>query len=246
MVCAPLKTKDKVIGVLQTINKKNGLFDKEDCPVLLALANEVAIAVENGNRYRELRDAFVGTAHAIAETIEKRAPYTGGHTNRVKQYSFVIGKMLGLSGKENEELTLAAILHDIGKIGVRDSILMKNGRLDKEEAAAMERHAEFGSEILEHVRQLKRVVPGVRGHHERYDGTGYPDCLRGEDIPIIARIIAVADTFDAMTTDRRYRKGLSVSTAVGELRKYSGTQFDGVVVETFVRYLTETGEYHET
>jgi len=245
MVCVPLKTKDKVIGVLQTINKRRGLFDDEDCRVLSALANQVAIAVENANLYQELKDAFHGTAQALAETIEKRDPYTGGHTQRVMKYSLAIGKTMGLAEKELEELKLAAILHDIGKIGIRDSILLKNGRLDKDEMEAMNRHAEFGSEILEHVKQLKGVIPGVRGHHEKYDGTGYPDCLHGTDIPIIARIIAVADTFDAMTTDRPYRKGLSVNTAVGELRKCSGTQFDGAVVETFVRYLPEAGEYRE-
>ncbi len=244
MVCVPLKTKGKVIGVLETINKR-GLFDDEDCRILSALANQVAIAVENANLYRELRDAFHDTAQALAETIEKRDPYTGGHTQRVMKYSLAIGKMMGLTEKEIEELKLAAILHDIGKIGIRDSILLKKGRLDKDELDAMSRHAEFGSEILLHVKQLKGVIPGVRGHHERYDGAGYPDCLRGEDIPIIARIIAVADTFDAMTTDRPYRKGLSVSAAVSELRTCSGTQFDGAVVEAFVRHLPEAGEYCE-
>lgn len=245
MVCVPLKTKDKVIGVLQTINKKYGLFDDEDCRVLSALANQVAIAVENANLYQELKDAFYGTAQALAETIEKRDPYTGGHTQRVMQYSLAIGKIMELTEKEIEELKLAAILHDIGKIGIRDSILLKNGRLDEDELAMMNRHAEFGAEILGHVKQLKSVIPGVRGHHERYDGTGYPDRLQGTDIPFFARIIAVADTFDAMTTDRPYRKGLSIGTAIGELRKCSGMQFDGGVVDIFVRYFSGTGEYHE-
>jgi HD-GYP domain-containing protein (c-di-GMP phosphodiesterase class II) len=245
MVCVPLKTKDKVIGVLETINKKNGLFDDEDRRVLSALANQVAIAVENAALYQELKEAFYGTTQALAETIEKRDPYTGGHTQRVMKYSLAIGKMMGLSAKEIEELMLAAILHDIGKIGIRDSILLKNGRLDDDELATMNRHAEFGAEILNHIKQLKSVIPGVRGHHERYDGTGYPDRLRGTDIPIIARIIAVADTFDAMTTDRPYRNGLGTSAAIGELRKCAGVQFDGAVVEKFVRHLTETGEYRE-
>lgn len=245
MVCVPLKTKDKVIGVLETINKKTGPFDDEDCRVLSALANQVAIAVENANLYRELKEAFYGTSQALAETIEKRDPYTGGHTQRVMKYSLAIGEMMGLSAKEIEELMLAAILHDIGKIGIRDSILLKNGRLDESELAAMNRHAEFGAEILNHVKQLKSVIPGVRGHHERYDGTGYPDRLKGKKIPLIARIIAVADTFDAMTTDRPYRNGLSIHTAVGELKKCSGLQFDGAVVEKFVQHLTETGEFHE-
>jgi HD-GYP domain-containing protein (c-di-GMP phosphodiesterase class II) len=243
MVCVPLKTKEKVIGALQAINKRDGVFDEQDREGLSALANQVAIAVENANLYQELKEAFYGTAHALAETIEKRDPYTGGHTQRVMEYSLAIGKRMGLSAEETEDLKLAAILHDIGKIGIRDNILLKNGRLDKDEVQTMNLHAEYGSEILRHVKQLSRVVPGVRAHHERYDGNGYPDGLKGADIPVIARIIAVADTFDAMTTDRPYRKALSVSDAVGELRKYSGTQFDGEIVEAFVSYVSGTGRY---
>ncbi len=238
IVCVPLQTKGKIIGVLQAINKKEGVFDEEDREVLSALANQVAIAVENANLYQELKEAFYGTAHALAETIEKRDPYTGGHTHRVMEYSLVIGKMMRLPDEETENLKLAAILHDIGKIGVRDNILLKNGKLDQDEAHIMNRHAEYGAEILRHVKQLSQVIPGVRAHHERYDGNGYPDGLKGRDIPLIARIIAVADTFDAMTTDRPYRKALSVSEAIGELQKNSGVQFDGEIVETFVEYFS--------
>jgi HD-GYP domain-containing protein (c-di-GMP phosphodiesterase class II) len=243
MVCVPLKTKEKVIGVLQAINRKSGFFDEEDREGLSALANQVAIAIENASLYQELKEAFYGTAHALAETIEKRDPYTGGHTQRVMGYSLAIGKKMELPEEETENLKLAAILHDVGKIGIRDSILLKTAKLDKDEMQTMNLHAEYGAEILHHVKQLGHVIPGVRAHHERYDGNGYPDGLRGADIPLIARIIAVADTFDAMTTDRPYRKAMSVSEAVGELRKNSGTQFDGEIVETFVGYFRETGRY---
>lgn len=237
MVCVPVSTKDRMLGVLQAINKKGGPFDDEDRDVLSALANQVATAIENANLYRELKETFYGTSQALAETIEKRDPYTGGHTQRVMNYSLEIGRMMGLPEETMEELKLAAILHDIGKIGVRDSILLKNDRLDREEALIMNRHAEYGSEILEHVGKLRRVIPGVRGHHEKFDGTGYPDGLKGEAIPFIARIIAVADTFDAMTTDRPYRKALSTGEAVRELLRCSGTQFDGEVVKHFVSFL---------
>ncbi|MDA8431914.1 MAG: HD domain-containing protein [Nitrospiraceae bacterium] len=243
MVCVPLKSKGKVIGVLQAVNKRSGLFDEEDSEGLSALANQIAVAIENAGLYQELKEAFYGTAHALAETIEKRDPYTGGHTYRVMEYSLAIGKMMDLPDEETENLKLAAILHDIGKIGIRDSILLKNGRLDREEVRTMNLHAEYGAEILRHVKQLDKVIPGVRAHHERFDGNGYPDRLKGSGIPMIARIIAVADTFDAMTTDRPYRKALTVSEAVGELRKNSGTQFDGEIVETFVRYFSGTGQY---
>ena len=242
MVCVPVRTKDHMLGVLEAINKKEGLFDEQDRDVLSALANQVATAVENANLYRELKETFYDTSQALAETIEKRDPYTGGHTQRVMNYSVEIGQMMGLSGEVMEALRLAAILHDIGKIGVRDSILLKSDRLDREEALIMNRHAEFGSEILSHVRKLSHVIPGVRGHHERYDGTGYPDGLRGDEIPLIARVIAVADTFDAMTTDRPYRKAMDAKTAVNELLRHSGTQFDGEIVGQFVRCMESSME----
>ncbi|MBI5639014.1 MAG: HD domain-containing protein [Nitrospirae bacterium] len=241
MICVPMKTRDRIIGVLQAINKKEGMFDEEDRDVLFALANQVAIAVENANLYKELKDTFYGTAQALAETIEKRDPYTGGHTQRVMNYSLAIGREMALPAREMENLKLAAILHDIGKIGIRDSILLKNGRLDPEEVQMMNQHTAFGSEILSHVNQLREVIPGVRGHHEKYDGTGYPDHLTGAGIPRIARIIAVADTYDAMTTDRPYRKGLSRQTALDELKRYAGIQFDGEMVENFMRCFSEEG-----
>jgi HD-GYP domain-containing protein (c-di-GMP phosphodiesterase class II) len=149
-------------------------------------------------------------------------------------YSIVIGKAMGLSKKEIENLRLAAILHDVGKIGVRDNILLKEDKLDPEELEKMNMHPQYGADILNHVKKLKDIIPGVRGHHERVDGKGYPDNLRDGDIPTIARIIAVADTFDAMTTDRPYRKAMSSETAFEELRKNSGIQFDKDVVEAFI------------
>lgn len=239
MVCVPVKTKDKVIGVLEAINRKNGIFDEEDKEALTSLANQVAIAIENANLYQELREVFYGTAQALAETIEKRDPYTGGHTKRVMNYSIAIGKAMGLSKKEIENLRLAAILHDVGKIGVRDNILLKEDRLDPEELEKMNMHPQYGSDILSHVKKLRDIIPGVRGHHERIDGKGYPDNLRDGDIPTIARIIAVADTFDAMTTDRPYRKAMSSEAAFEELRKNSGIQFDKDVVEAFIRVYKE-------
>ena len=241
MVCVPVKTKDKVIGVLEAINRRNGIFDEEDKEALTSLANQVAIAIENANLYQELREVFYGTAQALAETIEKRDPYTGGHTKRVMNYSIAIGKAIGLSKKEIEDLRLAAILHDVGKIGVRDNILLKEDRLDPEELEKMNMHPQYGADILNHVKKLRDIIPGVRGHHERIDGKGYPDKLKDGDIPTIARIIAVADTFDAMTTDRPYRKAMSSETALEELRKNSGIQFDKDVVEAFIRGYKEMG-----
>jgi HD-GYP domain-containing protein (c-di-GMP phosphodiesterase class II) len=235
MVCVPVKSKDKIIGVLEAINKRSGFFDEEDKELLVSLANQVAIAIENANLYQELKEAFYGTAEALAEIIEKRDPYTGGHTKRVMNYSYAIGKAMNLSKKELEDLKLAAILHDVGKIIVRDNILLKEDRLDPEEIGKMSMHTKYGAEILSHIKQLKDIIPGVRGHHERVDGLGYPDNIKGEDIPTIAKIIAVADAFDAMTTDRPYRKEMSFEAAFEELRRNSGTQFDKDVVDTFIK-----------
>ncbi|OGW38298.1 MAG: phosphohydrolase [Nitrospirae bacterium RBG_13_39_12] len=235
MVCVPVKSKNKILGVLEAINKRHGSFDEDDKEGLLAFANQVAIAIENAILYQELREAFYGTAQILAEFIEKRDPYTGGHTKRVMNYSYDIGKAVGLSTKELEDLKLAAILHDVGKIGIPDVILLKKGKLDQAEIEAMNMHPKYGAEPLSHVKQLKDIIPGVRSHHERIDGKGYPDNLKGEDIPMIAKIIAVADTFDAMTTDRPYRKAMSLETAFEELRNNSGGQFDGHIVNTFIR-----------
>jgi HD-GYP domain-containing protein (c-di-GMP phosphodiesterase class II) len=233
MVCVPVKSKDKILGVLQAINKKNNIFIEEDKEVLIALSNQVAIAIENANLYQELKETFYSTAQALAEIIEKKDPYTGGHTRRVMSYSYEIGKALGLSKKELEDLKLAAILHDVGKIGVRDDILLKEGKLNREEFEIMIMHTRYGAEILNHIKQLKDVIPGVRSHHERLDGKGYPDNLKNGDIPMMAKIIAVADTFDALTTARPYEKAISFEEAFEELRKKAGTHFDKDIVDTF-------------
>lgn len=244
MVCVPITIKEKLIGVLQAINKKNKLFDDYDVHLLKALGNQVAVAIENAKLYSELKETFYEIVFALADTIEKRDPYTGGHTKRVMNYSIAIAKEIGLDKNEIERLKLAAILHDIGKIGIRDSVLLKEDKLTEEEFTIIKNHTIYGAEILEHVKRLNIIMPGVKYHHEKFDGTGYPEKLKGESIPLIARIIAVADTFDAMTTDRPYRKGLSFDTAFSELKKKAGTQFDPKAVEAFIRAF-EKGELNK-
>jgi len=242
MVCVPVKAKEKVIGVLQAINKLHDLpFAKEDLDLFSALANQVAIAIENARLYEELEDTFLSTAEALAEAIEKRDPYTGGHTRRVREYSLAIAKHLPLSPQEKKSLHLAAILHDVGKIGVRDAILRKKGRLTEKEFAAMKEHPRVGAEIMAHIRQLRDVLPGIRSHQERTDGRGYPDGLRNGDIPMVARVIAVADAFDAMTTDRPYRRRRAEEEAVEEIRRCIGCQFDEAVTQAFLK-AHESGE----
>ena len=239
MICLPVRLKEKPVGVLEAINKRHGQFESGDVELLTALSNQVAVAIENARLYEELKETFYDIVYALAEAIEKRDPYTGEHTKRVMEYSLTIGKTMGLSQKEMMNLRLSAILHDIGKIGIRDNLLLKNERLTVDEYNAIMMHAVYGAEMLAHIRQLKDIIPGVKWHHEKYDGSGYPDGLEGEDIPVIARIISVADTFDAMTTDRPYRKGLSVKAAMEELKRYAGAQFDPDAVDAFTKVYNE-------
>ena len=242
MLCVPVKVKNQVIGVLQAVNKLHDEpFAKEDLDLFAALANQVAIAIENARLYEEMKGTFLSTAEALAEAIEKRDPYTGGHTRRVRKYCLAMARHLSLSAQEKESLRLAAILHDIGKIGVRDDVLRKKGKLTNREFAAMKEHPRVGAEIMAHIKQLQEVIPGIRHHQERNDGMGYPDGLRDGDIPLVARIIAVADTFDALTTDRPYRKKRGEEEAVGEIRRCIGSQFDEGITKAFLK-AHEAGE----
>ena len=239
MICVPVKVKDKVIGVLQAINRKEYIFTDGDLKLFQLFSNQVAIALDNARLYEEIRETFFATAGALAEAIEKRDPYTGGHTKRVVNYSLAAAKYLSLSSNEIEHLKFSAILHDIGKIGIEDRVLRKSGKLDGEEIKIMNMHPALGADIMGHIKQLRDLIPGMMYHHERPDGSGYPDGLKGGEIPIIARIISVADTYDAMTTDRPYRKGLSNQTAIDEIKRYAGSQFDKDVAMAFVKAFEE-------
>lgn len=233
LMCVPLKIKDRVIGVIYVSSEEPVHYTAEDLKLLSAIAFQAAADIENARLYDSLKETFLTTVHTLAETIEKRDPYTGGHTKRVMNYSIAIGKVLGLSDVEIGKLELAAVLHDIGKIGIKDRILLKKRKLTAHEFDEIKMHTIYAEEILNHIKHLRDIIPGVKYHHERYDGNGYPEKLRGNGIDIIARIIAVADAFDAMTTDRPYRKGLSLEMALKELKRNSGTQFDPEVVRAF-------------
>ncbi|GAM09474.1 putative protein [Geobacter sp. OR-1] len=242
IIAVPLLFQGRVLGVLEAVNKITGPFTQEDLDLFVSLSDLVASAVENANLHEELREAFFGIVLALADALESRDTYTGGHTQRVRHYCQSIGTALQLGKNDMEILLLSAILHDIGKIGVRDAILCKEGPLTREEAALMSEHSKKGAEILSNIKALRNVIPSVMAHHERFDGNGYPDRLSGEDIPMFARIIAVADTFDAMTTDRPYRKALTPAEAFAELLRCSGTQFDPDVVAKFIPAIPEETE----
>ncbi len=237
MICVPVSAKGKVIGILQCLNKllevDQGKFTSDDVNLLEGLSYQVGIAIENATLYNKLRTTFLQTAEAMAGAIEAKDRYTGGHTKRVLHYSMAIAQYLDLTEAEREQLRLAAILHDIGKIGIDDKILKKQYALNDEEYEIMKRHPAIGNDILSQVDGLKEVCDAMRFHHERPDGKGYPYGLKGDEIPLSASVISVADTFDAMVSTRPYRKGLDPKIAYDEIVKYSGTQFDTRVVEAF-------------
>ncbi|MGF7186087.1 HD-GYP domain-containing protein (c-di-GMP phosphodiesterase class II) [Desulfitispora alkaliphila] len=171
---------------------------------------------------------------ALVRTLEAKDEYTCGHSERVAEYAIKIAKHINLAEEEINNIRLAASLHDLGKIGIKDDILNKNGPLTQEEFNTIKLHPNIGAKILQPIAPVKQLIPYIQHHHERYNGTGYPDGLSGDEIPLGAKIIAIADTYDAMTSDRPYRKALSEEVALKEIEKNSGTQFDPKLVEAWL------------
>jgi putative nucleotidyltransferase with HDIG domain len=186
-------------------------------------------------RFIQMREMFTQTIGALAEAVDKRDPFTSKHSQRVRLISVDIGRELGVSARDLEALEWGGLLHDVGKIGVRDDVLLKQGKLTREERIKMNAHPVLGAEIIGPVDRLAPELPIIRHHHEWYNGSGYPDRLMGDEIPRLARILHVADAFEAMTADRPYRKALSADQAMSELRKFAGVQFDPECVDAFDR-----------
>ncbi len=240
IICVPIKVKNRLIGVLQGLNKiGHSGFDHNDLEILISLSNLVAVAIENAQLYQKQKRLFLEFSEALAEAIEVRDKYTGGHIKRVMNYSLKIAQKLNLEQAIVERLKLGAILHDIGKIGVEDRILNKPDRLTDEEFNKMKKHTIYAEEILNKIEQLRSIIDAVKHHHERVDGKGYPDGLKGDEICTEAKIIAVCDAFDAMTTNRPYRKGLSLDEAIKRLNEGRGTQFDPVITDTFIELIKD-------
>ena len=185
----------------------------------------------------ELEKAYLDTIGILRHTVEAKDPYTRGHSDRVSEYSVLIGKKLGLDEQTLHTLRIGGLFHDIGKIGIPDSILLKESKLDDEEYSQIKNHPTIGVHMLGDAQIFKDIIPIVKHHHERYDGRGYPSQLKGEDIPYIARIVAVADTFDAMTSKRSYRDALPLSVVKEEIEKCTGTQFDPKIAPVFLDIL---------
>jgi len=183
---------------------------------------------------RQNQELFLETIRTLAAAIDAKDPYTRGHSERVSSYSMAIARHLGLTQDEVFRVRTAAILHDVGKLGIRDGILNKPGGLTDEEYAVMRQHTAIGAQIMEPIRMLKDIIPGIRNHHEAWDGTGYPDRLAGDQVPLVARIIGVADTFDAMTTNRPYQEAKTLDFVLARMRAMSGNKFDPKVVDALL------------
>ncbi|TMF24248.1 MAG: HD-GYP domain-containing protein [Chloroflexi bacterium] len=193
------------------------------------------------SKYAETRELFFGTVSALSQAIDAKDGFTRGHADRVSRIAGAIARHMGLPERQIEEIELAGLLHDIGKIGVEDRILMKPARLDPDETELMQRHPIYGASILEPSTSLKPLVPLVLHHHENFDGSGYPDGLKGDDIPLGSRIIIVADAYEAMTSDRIYRKAIGHERAMGQLNRYKGVQFDPQIVRALEKLVEKRG-----
>jgi HD-GYP domain-containing protein (c-di-GMP phosphodiesterase class II) len=235
-VCAVLRAPEREIGVLHLDRGPDAEpFAEADLHLADALAGAVALGLDR-HQLVERHDAlFVQTVTALAQAVEMRDEYTGNHTQRVTAYALLLAAELGLDEGERRQLRVATLLHDIGKIAIDDQILRKPGRLSEAEFALMKTHVVRGWEIIQMIPGLAWAQPVVRGHHERWDGLGDPDGLAGEAIPLTARVVAVGDAFDAMTSDRPYRAGMPAARAFAELQAGAGTHFDPECVAAFLR-----------
>ena len=243
MAFMPLVSKENIVGFLTLCKREGSLpYAQSELDLISILCGQAAIAIENAKLFnevetknKELGDFYFESVKALAQAIEAKDSVTGSHSDRLGNYALAIGERVGLSDDECSWLRYAAALHDIGKIAVSESVLRKPGKLSPQEYDEMKTHPARGGEILREVKFLTPVVPIIYYHHEQYNGNGYPEGLKGTDIPIGSRIVAVLDAFDAMTSDRPYRKKMPGESAVSELRRYSGIQFDGKIVEAFVQ-----------
>ncbi len=235
IICAPLIVNSKCIGVIEVLNKADGSdFSGQDLGALVSVASTAAIAIENLRLNQTLLDAYKSTIKALIAAIDAKDTYTRGHSQRVTEYALQGATLLSFSEEELEDLEYAGLLHDIGKIGIADSILTKPAPLTTEERNITCKHPLIAANMLNEIPFLEKARTLVLLHHERYDGKGYPDGLKGEAIPMGARLLAVADAFDTMITDRPYRTAPGVDYAISELRRFSGTQFCPVAVEAFI------------
>ncbi len=237
LLAAPLLLHKEPQGALVVYAAEAAAYGERDAQVFTLLTSQISAALESTALYQNLEQQYLGTVSALASAVEARDPYTSGHSRRVARYSVAIAKHLGLSESELALLHKGGLLHDIGKIGIPDQILLKPGPLTNEEWVTMRQHPVIGTEILHNVPRSDKIRTMVLHHHERMDGTGYPDGLQGDEIPFFVRILAVADGFEAMTAKRAYREAMSIGKALTTLREGAGSQWDREVVKALHSYL---------
>jgi response regulator RpfG family c-di-GMP phosphodiesterase len=244
MVGTRLRIGGRTLGYMVAVSFRSGrLFDEGQRKLLRIVADRAAAAIENAKLYEDLKATFGQTIRGLASAIDKMDRYTAGHSERVAHYSEVLGRKLGLSEDQLEILRQSALMHDIGKIGCVLN-LNKPGILSEREYDIFKKHPGYGKEILEPIQFLAPLIPGVHCHHERWDGHGYPLGLKGAEIPLMARIISVADVYDAMTSDRAYRRALPHDATVAEIERCAASQFDPEMAHEFVKAVAEDRQAH--
>jgi HD-GYP domain-containing protein (c-di-GMP phosphodiesterase class II) len=233
LVAVPLRIQKRLMGFIAVASfTRTKRFDEGQRKLLSIIGSRAAAAIENARLYEDLQATFQQTIEGLAKAIDKMDRYTAGHSDRVAIYAVMLAEHLGLGPEDIEVVRQSALMHDIGKIGCVLN-LNKPGKLTNDEYEVFKRHPVYGRDILDPIKFLHPLIPGVHLHHERWDGRGYPLRMRGNEIPIIARIISVADTYDAMTSDRSYRRALPHEVAVAEIERCSGSQFDPELAACF-------------
>lgn len=234
LICVPIINKGELKGAISIETAIGRIFSEDDLEFMLVLSNQAAIAIDNAQLCNHLQKSYFDTISALANAVEAKDPYTLGHSERVTQYSITIAEQMNLTDKQIQIIQYSAILHDVGKIGISGNILNKVGRLSFEEYCAIKQHSVIGENIIKRVDFLQETRPIIRGHQEHYDGSGYPDGLVADEIPLLARILSVADVFDALITDRPYRKAYSYNEAINIIKDSSGKYFDPNIVNVFL------------
>lgn len=238
----PLRTDNRTLGVLNVNNSPKGrTFSQSDLNLLYAFASQAALAVKMLQAREIMEAAYLSVIEALAEAIDAKDPYTAGHSRRVSDYATTLARLMGVPNEETKKIGLAALLHDIGKIGISEDILRKPATLDINEEGLIKAHPVISAKILEPVSTLRDILPIIRHHHEHYDGSGYPAGLRGDEIPAGSRLLAIVDAFDAMASGRAYRRVMSLDEIITELHYHQSSQFDPHILNVFVEAI-KSGE----
>ncbi len=239
LAIVPLCFEDRVIGVFTVFFRNRAAGSDDDISMLVAVADQTAVTIKNSELYENQQRLFRETIEALATAIDSRDHYTGGHSYMVTQYSLAIAKEMGFDAERLELVRVAGLLHDIGKIGISDAVLNKPGKLTDEEMGVIKAHPILGRMIIESIEALKPAARIVYHHHEHYDGSGYPEGIKGEDIPLESRILQVADIFHALTSDRIYRKAMPLEKAISIIREETGTNIDPEIGKIFLRLIED-------